>query len=144
MTKARQPVLGNVVALCVGILVAFILAEVLSRVLIPIFPGTKKLDLDGHVLNIGYVHKGAVYRQYSEEYDALTTITQKGYRIPEVVDNPHMIFVGDSFTFGQGLSDEHTFPYQVCHTLQVSCGQSRCSGCQHDLRIRPARTVCGS
>ena len=121
MTKPKQPFFGNVVAVCVGILVALIFAEVISRVMIPIFPGTKKLDLDGHVLHIDYVQKGAVYRQYSEEYDALTTITPKGYRIPEVVDNPHMIFVGDSFTFGQGLSDEHTFPYQFCQALHVSC-----------------------
>ena len=85
------------------------------------FPGAKKLDLNGEVLNIDSVQPGAVYRQYSEEYDAVTTITQKGYRIPEAGDNPQIIFLGDSFTFGQGLSDEQTFPFLFCKSFPISC-----------------------
>lgn len=121
MKQTNPAFWGNVFAVSFGVLVALILAELISRVFIPIFPGTKQLELDGQELNIDYVQKGAVYRQYSEEYDALTTITPKGYRMPAVADNPQMIFLGDSFTFGQGLSDEHTFPYLFCNTLQTSC-----------------------
>lgn len=85
------------------------------------FPGAMKLDLNGEVLNIDSVQPGAIYRQYSEEYDVVTTITKKGYRIPEAVDNPQIIFLGDSFTFGQGLSDEQTFPFLFCKSLPISC-----------------------
>lgn len=121
MKKIKQTFLGNFLAVGIGILVALILAEVISRILIPIFPGAQKLGLDGEWLNIDSVHPGAVYRQYSEEYDALTTITKKGYRWPDGGDNPRIIFLGDSFTFGQGLSDKHTFPFLFCHSLQISC-----------------------
>ena len=121
MKKTKQTYWGNLAAVSLGILIALLLAEVISRVWIPMFPGTKKLSLNGEVLNIDSVHPGAVYRQYSEEYDVVTTITLKGYRIPEVVDNPHVIFLGDSFTFGQGLSDEHTFPFLFCQSLLLSC-----------------------
>jgi len=121
LKKTKQAYLGNLVAVSLGILVALIFAEVISRVFIPMFPGAKKLGLNGEVLNIDSVQPGAVYRQYSEEYDVVTTITPKGYRIPEVADNPQIIFLGDSFTFGQGLSDEHTFPFLFCKSPPISC-----------------------
>lgn len=121
MNRTPQAYLGNLIALSVGLFVAVILAEVISRLVIPIFPGAKKLGLAGEVLKTNSIQTGAVYRQYSAEYDALTTITSKGYRIPEAGKNPEFIFLGDSFTFGQGLSDEETFPFLFCTTLQVSC-----------------------
>ena len=121
MNRIPRGYLGNLIALSVGLFVAVIFAEVISRLVIPIFPGAKKLGLDGEMLNINNMQSGAVYRQYSEEYDALTTITSKGYRIPEATKSPEFIFLGDSFTFGQGLSDKETFPFLFCTTLQVSC-----------------------
>ena len=121
MVRMPRGYFGNLIALSVGVIVAVLFAEVISRLVIPIFPGTKILGLDGEMLNINYIQSGAVYRQYSAEYDALTTITPKGYRIPEAMKNPEFIFLGDSFTFGQGLSDEETFPFLFCTRLQVSC-----------------------
>lgn len=121
MKKTKRAYWGNSVAFSMGILVALVFAEIISRIFIPMFPGAKKLGLDGELLNIDSVQPGAVYRQYSQEYDAITTITQKGYRIPEGGDNPRIIFLGDSFTFGQGLGDEHTFPFLFCRTRQVTC-----------------------
>ena len=121
MKTSTHGLWGNIVAVGLGMIVAFLLTEILSRIFIPIFPGTRKLGLGGERLNIESVQAGAVYRQFSQEYDAVTTITPDGYRIPDGGDNPRIIFLGDSFTFGQGLNDEHTFPFIVCTSLQVSC-----------------------
>ena len=51
----------------------------------------------------------------------MTTITAGGYRAPEARRNPAFVFIGDSFTFGQGLSDAETFPAIFCRALAASC-----------------------
>ena len=53
--------------------------------------------------------------------DALTTITDKGYRGPAVQGNPDVLFVGDSFTFGFGLTDDQTFPSIYCKQQGLQC-----------------------
>lgn len=112
---------GNLTALTFGLLVALVLGEILTRILMPIFPGNVKLDKNGVELDISTVEPNSVYRQYTEEFDAITTITKKGYRIPEVNENPDVVFIGDSFTFGQGLKDEDTFIMQYCKKVELSC-----------------------
>ncbi len=64
---------------------------------------------------------GTVYRQVSNEYDAVTTITDKGHRVPVVDGNPDIIFIGDSVTFGNGLSDDETFISIYCKARRLSC-----------------------
>lgn len=104
-----------------GVLAALVIAEGLSRLFLPVFAGAKRLSLEGEELDIRPLQPGVMYRQLSEEYDALVTITQGGYRVPEARGGPEIIFLGDSFTFGQGLSDDETFAYVFCATAQVSC-----------------------
>lgn len=119
--------LGISLLLCSGLLIGLFTAEGLSRIFLPVFPGSQILSLEGEELNKWpcFGCRGdqspRVYRMYSEEYDALTTFTEKGYRVPESVGDPEIVFIGDSFTFGQGLSDKETFVYIFCTTLQVSC-----------------------
>jgi hypothetical protein len=101
-------------------MVALVMAEFVSRYLLPISPGVERIDLHGRRI-ADPLTPGAMYRQVSTEYDALTTITREGHRVPQVKGNPDVIFLGDSFTFGQGLSDEETFPYIYCLNLGVAC-----------------------
>ncbi|MGB5832912.1 MAG: hypothetical protein WBG92_13105 [Thiohalocapsa sp.] len=111
----------NTLALSIGCVIALLLAEGLSRMVLPVFPGAVKLSLQGDPIRIGFVEPGAIYRQFSEEYDALTTITPQGYRAPEAPGAPDLLFVGDSFTFGQGLADDEAFPALYCEQSGVSC-----------------------
>ena len=113
--------LKNIAAVMLGLLIALGLGEVISRVFLPIFPGSKYLALDGEELSVGRLTPGIRYRQFSEEFDALTTITADGYRVPDGQPNPAIVFIGDSFTFGVGLADEETFTFVACTVLAVSC-----------------------
>ncbi|MBY0246086.1 MAG: SGNH/GDSL hydrolase family protein [Nitrospiraceae bacterium] len=104
----------------VSLLVALGLAEVMVRIFFPIWDGRDNVTLDGKPIN-SWFEPGTVYRQVSNEYDAITTITDKGHRVPGVDGNPDVIFVGDSFTFGFGLSDDQTFASIYCKELHRAC-----------------------
>lgn len=116
-----RSLVGNLSALALGLLISLILAETVTRIFIPVFPGSVKLDNKGNELDISDVEPNAVYRQYTAEFDVMTTITKDGYRIPKVKGNPDVVFIGDSFTFGQGLKDEDTFIMQYCNKANLSC-----------------------
>lgn len=72
---------------------------------------------------LGFVPvKGTVARSSKTErgrmlYDVTYTIGPDGLRVgPRIADNPLsacVVFFGDSFTFGEGLQDAETLPYQV-------------------------------
>lgn len=118
--KTYKQFCKNFMAMCIGLFVALVLTEILTRVILPIFPGNKTMSIDGKIIQLeSKVQHGITYRQISEEYDALTTITNKGYRIPEATSNPRIVFIGDSFTFGQGLKDQDTFPWIFCQKVQL-------------------------
>ena len=103
-----------------GCLIALLLAEATSRLIQPISPGAQKVSLEGVPVS-EWLLPGSVYRQVSTEFDALTTITDKGHRVPATAGGPEVVFIGDSFTFGIGLSDRETFPYLYCHALAIVC-----------------------
>jgi hypothetical protein len=117
----KRKLLINTTIFAVSVTVSLLLAEFVSRIVVPLFPGSQKLSLSGEPIQIDWVKPGAVYRQHSNEYDALTTITDKGYRFPQVIRDPEVVFTGDSFTFGQGLSDDETFASIYCRALKISC-----------------------
>lgn len=96
------------------------LMEMTSRFVYPISAGPKFITSDGRELN-SWNEPGRTYRQVSSEYNAITNITGKGYRIPEVQGNPDVIFIGDSCTFGVGLGDKETFPFQYALSKKVTC-----------------------
>ena len=101
-------------------MVALLLAEVIARMFFPISDGRDNVTLDGKPVK-GWFEPGSVYRQVSNEYDALTTITEKGHRVPGAEGNPDVIFIGDSFTYGYGLSDDETFASIYCRQLHRTC-----------------------
>ena len=101
-------------------LIALLLAEATSRLIQPISPGAQKVSLEGVPVS-EWLLPGSVYRQVSTEFDALTTITDKGHRVPATAGGPEVVFIGDSFTFGIGLSNRETFPYLYCHALAIVC-----------------------
>lgn len=104
----------------VSCLVALLLAEVVARVFFPISDGRDNVTLDGMPVK-GWFPPGTVYRQIANEYDAVTTITDKGHRVPGVEGNPDVVFIGDSFTFGFGLTDDETFVSIYCKARHREC-----------------------
>jgi hypothetical protein len=103
-----------------SLVVAVILAEFISRLVFPISDRRENLTLDGKPID-GFMIPGSVYRQVTNEYDVLTTITDKGHRVPEVNGNPEVVFIGDSITFGFGLTDEETFVSVYCKAQRLKC-----------------------
>ena len=95
--------------LVAGSRAALALAELGSRWLRPIRLHTL-IAADGSAMH-GWLAPGTRYRQVSSEYDALTTITAEGYRVPAPKGPLDVIFLGDSFTFGSGLADDETFAW---------------------------------
>jgi lysophospholipase L1-like esterase len=75
---------------------------------------------DGRRLE-SWLAPGTAYRQVSSEYDARTTITPEGHRVPAPRGPVDVVFLGDSFTFGTGLADEETFAWQYCERSARSC-----------------------
>lgn len=99
---------------------ALFVAEGLSRIFAPISDRRDNVALDGTRIT-DFLQPGVVYRQVSNEYDALTTITAEGYRAPAVTGNPDIVFIGDSFTFGYGLNDDQTFAAIYCAARGIEC-----------------------
>lgn len=95
-------------------------AEVMVRLFFPVSDGRENVTLDGAPIK-GWFEPGVAYRQVSNEYNALTTITDKGYRVPGTDGNPEVVFVGDSFTYGFGLNDDETFAGIYCREQRRAC-----------------------
>lgn len=113
--------INNMLLLFFGIAVALGGAEIVSRIFMPIFPGVSLISLDGHPMEGSIIEPSRSYRQKAHEYDAVTTITGKGFRGPAPSGAPDYLFVGDSFTFGQELQDTDAFPNIICTDLVLSC-----------------------
>ena len=109
----------NISLFFISLTISLIAAEYTSRFILPISPGAQNITIDGQVIE-NILKPGAKYYQSSTEYHAFTSITGKGYRVPESKD-PIIIFLGDSFTFGQGLSDQETFVYIYFRAMNVPC-----------------------
>jgi hypothetical protein len=104
----------------VSFVIALLLAEVVVRIVHPIADGRDNVTLDGTPIR-SWFDPGSVYRQVSNEYNAVTTITPMGHRVPGTTGNPDVIFVGDSFTYGWGLNDSETFATIYCDRLRIQC-----------------------
>ncbi len=112
----------RVILLSFSLLLGLVTAEVTARIVFPISDGRDNVLLTGEKIK-GYFKPGSVYKQVSNEYSALTTITQKGHRVPGVDGDasPDVVFIGDSFTYGWGLTDDESFAMIYCKELRVSC-----------------------
>jgi hypothetical protein len=120
----HQFLLNATVAL-VTFVVGLLVLEIASRWLIPIPPQVSYLRLDGTVIHPGtknpYRMVTGKLRQVGPEFDVAVTITEQGLRVPEPRGPVDVAFLGDSFTFGQGLNDAETFPYIYCAERNLSC-----------------------
>ncbi len=101
-------------------LVGLAMAEGMVRVFFPIYDGRDNLTLDGRPIK-EWFEPGSVYRQFSNEYDARTTITRQGHRVPGTDGNPAVCIPRDSFTYGFGLSDDQTFASIYCSARHIEC-----------------------
>ena len=121
-----RAIASKLALVAVSSLFALGLIEVVSRFAQPVSPGTRTLSLAGEtidaVMESRFRHKAElIFRQVSDEFEALVTIDKFGNRIPEPLGNPSVIFLGDSFTFGHGLNDEETFVALYCAHTGLSC-----------------------
>jgi hypothetical protein len=104
----------------VSLLFALAVTEVGLRIFYPINDGRANVTLEGERIE-SWFEPGSVYRQVSNEYDAITTITDKSHRVPGASGNPDVVFIGDSFTYGFGLNDDETFASIYCRQQHVAC-----------------------
>ncbi len=113
--------IGNLFLLSISLAVVFSVGEVASRYVSYISPGPSILDMDGNKQKISYIEAGKQFRIKTADFDAVTTITKDGYRAPEAEGNPDEIFIGDSFTYAQGVKDDEAFPALYCKARGLSC-----------------------
>lgn len=118
-TTAREWLL-RLGLLAASLLMSLGLAELVLALFFPLYGGRDNVTLDGKPLT-EWFPPGTVYRQISNEYDARTTITEKGHRVPGTTGVPDVVFLGDSFTYGFGLDDAETFASIYCEAMKVSC-----------------------
>lgn len=121
--------LKNMGVLAIAGLITVGALEGLSRLAYPVQYGHKSFDLNGAPVypatDMTGVVPGLTYHQRTQEFDILTTHTERGFRGPAGgfmdVDNPAYVFIGDSMTYGIGLRDEQTIPYLYCQALSLTC-----------------------
>ena len=114
-------IIGNILLLASSLTIVFAIGEVASRYVSPVSPGPSILDLQGNKQQISYVQAGSRFRIITPDYDAVTTITEDGYRAPAAIGNPDEIFMGDSFTYAQGVKDDEAFPAIFCKAKGLNC-----------------------
>lgn len=125
----------RLVLLTGSILFALAAAEVVVRAFFPLNDGRANVDMNGRPITDWFT-PGTAYRQVSNEYDALTTITSQGHRVPGVDGNPEVIFLGDSFTYGYGLKDEETFASIYCTARGRACANLGMPGSGTSRQVR--------
>lgn len=113
--------IGNLLLLSISLAIVLIIGEVASRSMSPISPGPSILDMDGNKQKMSYIEAGKKFRIVTPDFDTVTTITKDGYRAPEADGNPSVIFIGDSFTYAQGVTDDEAFPAIYCKERKLSC-----------------------
>jgi hypothetical protein len=121
-----QKTITNLSLLCLSIVLALGVLEILTRLAIPISPGAKNLTLDGKqalaITDGRYRHRAdLVYRQVAPEFDTMVTIDKFGNRLTSREGSPEVIFLGDSFTFGHGIGDRETFAFLYCEARNLVC-----------------------
>lgn len=129
LQRAGRGAANAAVALC-SLLLALLALEFGSRWILPLSPGTQFIDVSGSGVDVvagsGFAGRRGLrpsftFRQISPDFDALSHTGPLGMRAPEPNGAPVIVFLGDSFTFGQGLTDDQTIPALFCGSLQVSC-----------------------
>lgn len=140
-----KSVATNLVLMTVSVGLVFGVAEIASRYMVPVSPGPSLLSVEGKSIRQSYVEPDSQYRIITPDFDALTTITKDGYRGPASTGNPDTLFLGDSFTFAQGVTDEQAFPDLYCKAKALDCANLAVPGAstvytisrlEHYLRVK--------
>lgn len=105
----------NLLLILVSLLFSLAVLEGMSRLVMPIQYGHNYISIDGRedvdpTRDHLTLTPSVTFRQKTHEFDKVTTHTADGFRGTENPDNPDVIFIGDSFTYGTGLADEETIP----------------------------------
>lgn len=114
--------------------------EVASRVVAPVSIGAKNVSVFGDPISplrddqIRFKAR-LKYRQISTEFDVQISIDRFGNRKTGPADEPEVLFLGDSFTFGHGLRDEETFASIYCARKKIACGNLGRSGTGTRLQL---------
>ncbi|RVU84205.1 SGNH/GDSL hydrolase family protein [Leucothrix sargassi] len=116
-----KSIVANTLLLGISVSVVVVIAEAVSRYVVPISPGPHLLTMDGEPLVQSYMTPNASYRIVTPDFDAETNITADGYRAPSSQGNPDTLFIGDSFTFAQGVKDNEAFPALYCSEKGLDC-----------------------
>lgn len=114
-------VIANLSLMLISVLAVLAIAEVASRYMVPVSPGPSMVDMSGNPIRQSYVEPDSQYRIITPDFDAKTSITRDGYRAPASQGNPDTLFLGDSFTFAQGVTDEQAFPHLYCKAKSLEC-----------------------
>jgi hypothetical protein len=123
LSQVRSIVSGLALSLAV-LVVGVVLLDLASRVLLPVSPGSRFLDEAGNPIDFYLkltLTPNAHFRQITADYDSWARIGPNGYREPDGGPNPAIVFLGDSFTFGLGLTDEQTFAAKYCAAIAAAC-----------------------
>ncbi len=101
------------------------MAEVVSRYIMPLAPGAKLLGAGGHEESLfsepSRIAPSLNLTQVAPEFAVRLTTTVLGYRGPDAGASPEVVFIGDSFTFGTGLTDAETISSLYCEGKQIQC-----------------------
>jgi len=116
-----KSLIGNLLLLAISLTIVFAISEVASRYVSPISPGPSIVDMQGNKQKISYIQANNRFRIVTPDYDAVTTITRDGYRAPAAKGNPDVIFLGDSFTYSQGVDDDQAFAAIYCKEKNLNC-----------------------
>ena len=115
----------NIILVILAIIICVLTFEVGSRFILPISAGAQKIDPFSNArVSIPFNQPNATYNQLFSEYNASTHIDNKGNRISptsNIHSDIRILFLGDSFTFGQGVSDSETIPSHFCAIIKANC-----------------------
>ncbi|HUF70770.1 MAG TPA: SGNH/GDSL hydrolase family protein [Longimicrobiales bacterium] len=115
--------LKNLVVLLVSLTVALAVAEIVIPAIIPLRlvgpPVTRGDSVYGHALT-----PDLRATQTTPEFRIRISINTQGFRGPEQDESagPPIVFIGDSFTFGFGVSDGDEYPQLVSRALSERFG----------------------
>ncbi|MDP6526119.1 MAG: SGNH/GDSL hydrolase family protein [Kiritimatiellia bacterium] len=120
----KSTILRKLLLCAIASIAGLAVLEFASRLIMPV-TWMESLTLDGDPTP---VYQGPyrlipnlTFRQLSQDYDCLATTTSRGHRAPAVEGSPEVIFLGDSFTFGLGVTDEQTFVHLFARDSGLSC-----------------------
>jgi hypothetical protein len=123
----------NCTVVCLSTIIAVGLLEFSSRVIFPVFPGAKYLTPESEPFfvispNPFRFKKETSFIQHAADFTVEIHTDEYGNRVSPTSETPQIIFLGDSFTFGQGLADNETFAWRFCEETQSACANIGRSG----------------